>query len=186
MITFNNKFLCRCRRDSETCKRLDVLPKAVMALKLILCFNNQFVRAESIEEVTQFENGPDKWLLGKLCLCSSSIFHNQVAKPRLQFHLDDCHHLHFPKWFYHNFSIFVIIKLVTVKWRAFLMSLKRGCVFPMVIWPFCRMEKHRVNDHPYHAPQFTTDNTEWQRSSPPISFPSLTILLLSLGSLSIL
>ena len=109
MITFNNKFLCRCRRDSETCKRLDVLPKAVMALKLILCFNNQIVRVESIEEVTQFENGPDKWLLGKLCLCSSSIFHNQVAKPRLQFHLDDCHHLHFPKWFYRNFSFLVVI-----------------------------------------------------------------------------
>ena len=124
MITFNNKFLCRCRRDSETCKRLDVLPKAVMALKLILCFNNEFVRAESIEEVTQFENRPDKWLLGKLCLCSSSIFHNQVAKPRLQFHLDDCHHRHFPKLFYHNLAIFVIIKLVSVKWRAFLMSYK--------------------------------------------------------------
>jgi len=25
----------------------------------------------------------------------------------------------------------------------------------MVIWPAFRMEKYRVNDHPYHAPQFT-------------------------------
>ena len=32
--------------------------------------------------------------------------------------------------------------------------LKRGCVFPMVIWPAFRMEQYRVNDHPYHAPQF--------------------------------
>ena len=24
----------------------------------------------------------------------------------------------------------------------------------MVIWPAFRMEKYRVNDHPYHAPQF--------------------------------
>ena len=31
---------------------------------------------------------------------------------------------------------------------------KQGCVFPMVIWPAFRMEKYRVNDHPYHAPQF--------------------------------
>ena len=25
---------------------------------------------------------------------------------------------------------------------------KRGCVFPMVIWPAFRMEQYRVNDHP--------------------------------------
>ena len=31
---------------------------------------------------------------------------------------------------------------------------KQGCAFPMVIWPVFRMEKYRVNDHPYHAPQF--------------------------------
>ena len=31
---------------------------------------------------------------------------------------------------------------------------KRGCVFPMVIWPAFRMGQYRVNDHPYHAPQF--------------------------------
>ena len=31
---------------------------------------------------------------------------------------------------------------------------KQGCVFPMVIWPAFRMEKYRVNDHPYHASQF--------------------------------
>ena len=24
----------------------------------------------------------------------------------------------------------------------------------MVIWPACRMGQYRVNDHPYHAPQF--------------------------------
>ena len=24
----------------------------------------------------------------------------------------------------------------------------------MVIWPAFRMEKYRVNDHPYHAPHF--------------------------------
>ena len=32
---------------------------------------------------------------------------------------------------------------------------KRGCVFPMVIWPEFRMGQFRVNDHPYHAPQFS-------------------------------
>ena len=31
---------------------------------------------------------------------------------------------------------------------------KRGCVFPMVIWPVFRMGQYRVTDHPYHAPQF--------------------------------
>ena len=31
---------------------------------------------------------------------------------------------------------------------------KRGCVFPMVIWPAFRMGQYRVNDHPYHALQF--------------------------------
>ena len=31
---------------------------------------------------------------------------------------------------------------------------KRGCVFPMVIWPAFRMGQYRVNDNPYHAPQF--------------------------------
>ena len=31
---------------------------------------------------------------------------------------------------------------------------KQGCVFPMVISLAFRMEKYRVNDHPYHAPQF--------------------------------
>ena len=31
---------------------------------------------------------------------------------------------------------------------------KRGCVFPMVIWPEFRMGQYRVNDHPYHASQF--------------------------------
>ena len=31
---------------------------------------------------------------------------------------------------------------------------KQGCVYPMVIWPAFRMEKYKVNDHPYHAPQF--------------------------------
>ena len=31
---------------------------------------------------------------------------------------------------------------------------KRGCVLPMVIWPTFRMGQYRVNDHPYHAPQF--------------------------------
>ena len=34
-------------------------------------------------------------------------------------------------------------------------STKRGCVFPMVIWPEFRMGQYRVNDHPYHGPQFT-------------------------------
>ena len=31
---------------------------------------------------------------------------------------------------------------------------KLVCVFPMVIWPAFRMGQYRVNDHPYHAPQF--------------------------------
>ena len=34
------------------------------------------------------------------------------------------------------------------------LNIKRGCVFPMVIWPAFRMGQYRVNDHPYHAPQF--------------------------------
>ena len=32
---------------------------------------------------------------------------------------------------------------------------KRGCVSPMVIWPAFRMGQYRVNDHPYHALQFS-------------------------------
>ena len=31
---------------------------------------------------------------------------------------------------------------------------KRGCVFPMVIWPEFRMRQYSVNDHPYNASQF--------------------------------
>ena len=31
---------------------------------------------------------------------------------------------------------------------------KQGCVLLMVIWPEFRMGQYRVNDHPYHAPQF--------------------------------
>jgi len=31
----------------------------------------------------------------------------------------------------------------------------RGCAFPMVISPAFRMGQYRVNDHPYHAPQFS-------------------------------
>ena len=33
-------------------------------------------------------------------------------------------------------------------------DIKRGCVFPMVIWPAFRMGQYRVNDHPYDASQF--------------------------------
>ena len=36
------------------------------------------------------------------------------------------------------------------------LEIKRGCVFPMVISPAFRMAQYRVNDHPYHAPQFTS------------------------------
>ena len=28
----------------------------------------------------------------------------------------------------------------------------------MVIWPAFRMRQYRVNDHPYHAPQFSSPN----------------------------
>ena len=34
---------------------------------------------------------------------------------------------------------------------------KRGCIFPMVIWPAFRMGQFRVKGHPYHAPQFRSD-----------------------------
>ena len=34
-------------------------------------------------------------------------------------------------------------------------SSKQGCVFPMVIWPAFRMGQYRVDDHLYHAPQFS-------------------------------
>ena len=39
-----------------------------------------------------------------------------------------------------------------------LFSDKRGCVFPMVIWPAFRMGQFRVNDHPYHAPSYFSDH----------------------------
>ena len=29
-----------------------------------------------------------------------------------------------------------------------------GCDFRMVIWPVFRTGQYRVNDHPYHTPQF--------------------------------
>ena len=35
-------------------------------------------------------------------------------------------------------------------------SSKLGCVFPMVIRPAFRIGQYRVNDHPYHQPQFRT------------------------------
>ena len=35
-----------------------------------------------------------------------------------------------------------------------MLTYKRGCVFPMVIWPPFRMGQYRANDHPYHALQF--------------------------------
>ena len=31
---------------------------------------------------------------------------------------------------------------------------KQGCAFSMVLWPDFLMWQYRVNDHPYHAPQF--------------------------------
>ena len=34
--------------------------------------------------------------------------------------------------------------------------IKRECVFQMVIWPAFRIGQYRVNDYPYHAPQFIT------------------------------
>ena len=42
---------------------------------------------------------------------------------------------------------------------------KRGCVFPMVNWPAFRMGQYRVNENPYHAPQFINYNMEfkWDR-----------------------
>ena len=43
----------------------------------------------------------------------------------------------------------------TVKTALFVsLFCKRGCVFPMVIWPESRTGQYSVNDHPYHAPQF--------------------------------
>ena len=40
---------------------------------------------------------------------------------------------------------------------------KRGCVLPMVIWPAFRMGQYRVNDHPYHAPQFNLSDSKLTR-----------------------
>ena len=37
---------------------------------------------------------------------------------------------------------------------SFFEFIKRECVFPMVICPAFRRGQYRVNDHPYHAPQF--------------------------------
>ena len=39
-------------------------------------------------------------------------------------------------------------------WDSYLKNRKRGCVFPIAIWPAFRMGQYRVNNHPYHAPQF--------------------------------
>ena len=39
---------------------------------------------------------------------------------------------------------------------------KRGCVFPMDIWPAFRMEQYKVNDHPYHAPDFMWRHVTYQ------------------------
>ena len=36
-------------------------------------------------------------------------------------------------------------------------------VFPMVIWPAFRMRQYRVNNHPYHAPQFMKDSENANR-----------------------
>jgi len=44
--------------------------------------------------------------------------------------------------------------VLKVRQSLFNPSHKRGCVFPMVIWPAFRIRQYRVNDHPYHAPQF--------------------------------
>ena len=35
---------------------------------------------------------------------------------------------------------------------------KQGCAFSMVLWPDFLMWQYRVNDHPYHAPQFIIPN----------------------------
>ena len=43
-----------------------------------------------------------------------------------------------------------------------ILNYKRGCIFPMVIWPAFRMGQFRVKGHPYHAPQFRSDI--WSKS----------------------
>ena len=35
------------------------------------------------------------------------------------------------------------------------LTIKRGCVFSIVIWSAFRMGQYRVNDHPQRAPQFS-------------------------------
>ena len=47
---------------------------------------------------------------------------------------------------------------------------KQGCAFPMVNWPAFRMEKYRVNDYPYHAPQFIFGYFYPKLASDPIIF----------------
>ena len=50
---------------------------------------------------------------------------------------------------------YILCTLLTHATYKFLLNIpKRGCVFPLVIWPAFRMEHNRVNGHPYHAPQF--------------------------------
>ena len=59
-----------------------------------------------------------------------------------------------------TYAIFIILApAITAFFKFIYVALvectnKRGCVFPMVIWPAFRIWQYRVNDHPCHAPQF--------------------------------
>ena len=42
-----------------------------------------------------------------------------------------------------------------INYRVSKLTIKRGCVFSIVIWSAFRMGQYRVNDHPQRAPQFS-------------------------------
>ena len=47
----------------------------------------------------------------------------------------------------------LMMNFFAVVFLLFLSDRKRGCIFPMVIWPAFRMGQYWANDHLYRAPQ---------------------------------
>ena len=60
-------------------------------------------------------------------------------------------------WHLLDALIEILSMLVSFVTNIDVVNVKQGCVFPMVIWPAFRIGQYRVNDLPYHAPQFTFD-----------------------------
>ena len=84
--------------------------------------------------------------------------------------IDDVHHYqakmckyasHVPKVNYCKFLCYICLLIVSGSIMRIIFtyfpSSKRGCVFPIVI---CPMGQYRINDHPYHASQFSFYKTD--------------------------